>query len=362
MRPFADQTGFFLMDTRRRPEHAAAMTTAKKLAWGILSTGRIAREFALGLRQSERSRLAAVGSRARTGAEAFAAEFGCDRAHGSYDDLLADPDVEAVYIATPHPWHKEWAVAAARAGKHVLCEKPLAMDAAGAEAIVEAAREAGVFLMEAFMYRCHPQTRKVVELVRGGAVGDVRMVQASFGFKAVRDPAGRLFDPALGGGAILDIGCYPVSFSRLIAGAAAGRPFLDPVEVDGRGRVGDTGVDEAAVGQLVFGSGLLAQVSCSIDARQDNHARVYGTEGALELAWPWLPAKHSGRSEIVIHRFEQEPEVIPVEAGYIYGIEADTVASAVAAGRTEAEPPAMGWDDTLGNMRALDRWLAAVHG
>lgn len=332
----------------------------KTLRWGILSTGRIANEFAKGLALAEHGVLAAVASRTLDAATAFAEQYGDEiRAHGSYPALLADPDIDAVYIATPHPMHKEWAIKAAEAGKHILCEKPIAMNAADAEAIIDAARSHGVFLMEAFMYRCHPQTHKLVELIQAGTIGEVRMIQASFGFQANPNPEGRLYKRELGGGAILDIGCYPVSFARLIAGVAQGKPFLDPVELSGSAVIGPTGVDEWTAATLRFPGDILAQVSCSISVRQDNHARVYGTNGHLELSWPWLPAKGGGSSEIVLHRFEEESQVFTIETGLpIYSIEADTVARHCVG--PQAPSPAMSWDDTLGNMRTLDRWLDDV--
>jgi len=173
----------------------------KRVTWGILATGGIARAFAGGVAHSRTGRVVAVGSRTQASAERFAREFGIARAHGSYEALLADPQVEAVYIATPHPQHAEWIVKAARAGKHVLCEKPLTLTRAEAEGAVEACRAAGVLLMEAFMYRCHPQTAKIVELVRSGAIGRVGLVQATFSFSTAFDPKNRFFEQgSVGGG------------------------------------------------------------------------------------------------------------------------------------------------------------------
>lgn len=172
-----------------------------RLRWGLLATGVIARTFANGLRHSTAGRLVAVGSRSAETARLFGTEFGlpADRCHGTYEALLADPEVDAVYISTPHPNHAQWAVKCAEAGKHILCEKPLAMNAAEASAIIDAARKHGVFLMEAFMYRCHPQTARIVELVRSGALGSVRMIQATFSVHRETDSRSRLFDPALRG-------------------------------------------------------------------------------------------------------------------------------------------------------------------
>src|SRR5665213_296809 len=213
-----------------------------KLNWGILSTGNIAAKFAQGVLDSKTGRLAAVASRSISSAKQFASQYKIPQAYGSYLDILKDPQVEAVYIGTPHPFHAQWAIAAAKAGKHILCEKPLAMNAADADRIIQAAKRHKVFLMEAFMYRCHPQTAKVAELIRKGVIGKVRHIQASFCLNRPYDSQGRLFNPKLGGGAILDIGCYPASFSRLVAGAAHGKAFMEPIKIEGRGRVGVSGV------------------------------------------------------------------------------------------------------------------------
>lgn len=218
----------------------------KKLNWGIIGTGAIAKAFAHGLKQSQSGRLAAVGSRTRESADRFGKEHGVPVCHESYEAFLADQTVQAVYISTPHPFHAEWGIKAAEAGKHVLCEKPLALNQWQAQEIFEAARRNGTYLSEAFMYRFHPQTARLVELVSSGMIGEVRMIRASFGFGGgdTIDPQGRLFNNALGGGGILDVGCYAVSGARLVAGAAIGKPFDNPVKVAAAGKVGETEVDE----------------------------------------------------------------------------------------------------------------------
>ncbi len=332
---------------------------AERLRWGIIGTGAIAHNFAKGVLHCKRGVLHAVGSRRQETADAFAGEFDVPRAHGSYEALLADPEVDAVYVSTPHPMHAEWAIKAAEAGKHILCEKPLAINHAEAMAIVDAARENDVFLMEAFMYRCHPATRRVVELVREGAIGRVCMIQSTFSFQAPANPKSRLMDNALGGGGILDVGCYAVSFSRLIAGAAAGQDFLDPVEVKGCGQVGETNVDEWTAAVLKFPGGVVAQVATGVRVSQDNAARVYGEDGSIVIPWPWIPAREGGAVTILLQRKGKEQEEIEIETGeWLYGIEADTVAENVE--RRQAPSPAMSWADTLGNMRTLDRWRAEI--
>lgn len=332
------------------------------LRWGILSTGRIAGIFARGLATTSSGRLVAVGSRNAESAARFATEHGLDpsRAHPSYEALLADPEVEAVYIATPHPQHVEWAVKAAEAGKHILCEKPAALNHPEAMVMIQAARRAGVLFMEAFMYRCHPQTAKIAELVRSGAVGRVRLVQAAFGFRSEFNPDSRLWNNALGGGGILDVGCYAMSLARLVAGAAVNRPFAEPVDVQGAAQLHpETGIDVVATASLRFADGLVAQLATTIGAQIDNSARIFGDEGSIEIPHPWIVTRRGGEQEIRLHRRgASEPEIIVTSAGDLYALEADAVAAAVRAGslETSAMPP----DDTLGNLLALDRWRTAI--
>jgi predicted dehydrogenase/aryl-alcohol dehydrogenase-like predicted oxidoreductase len=326
-----------------------------QLNWGVLGPGDIARTFARQLPLSRTGRLVAVGSRDAGRATAFAAEFGAARAHGSYEELLADPEVDAVYIATPHPAHPEWVIRAAEAGKHVLCEKPLAVTWAHAMAAVEAARRHDVFLMEAYMYRHHPQLRLLTDLIRDGVLGTVAQVQASFSFANTFDPAGRLFAQALGGGGILDVGGYPVSAARLVAGAARGLPFADPVGVSGAGRIGETGVDEWAVATLDFGAGLVAQVATGVRVAADDTLRVYGSEGYAEVRDPWLPGEDEpGR--VVLHLADEGVREVTTPPAAQYALEADSVAEHL----TARESPVMSWADSLGNATVLDSWRHAI--
>jgi predicted dehydrogenase len=336
--------------------------TTTPLQWGILSAGHIARKFAVDLQSSRSNRLVAVASRHEADAAAFASAFGGVRAHGSYAALLADPEVQAVYIGTLHPWHAEWAIEAARAGKHVLCEKPLALNLADAQRMIEAARDHGVLLMEAFMYRFHPQTLKIAELVRTGQVGEVRVIRASFNFAADFDPGHRLFNKGLGGGAILDVGCYPMSFARLIAGQASGRTFANPTVLHGVGRIHPVAqTDEFASAVARFPGGVLAELSCGTTILDDQSAQIYGTDGWIDVPTPFLPGQ-GGRDEVIwLHkRGNAVPEKIAIDhlAHGLYTYEADAVAEAVARGATEV--PAMTWADTLGNIAALDTWRQAV--
>jgi aryl-alcohol dehydrogenase-like predicted oxidoreductase/predicted dehydrogenase len=290
----------------------------------------------------------------------FAAELGSGRPHGKYEALLADPGVQAVYIAVPHPAHAEWAIKAAEAGKHVLCEKPLALNHAEAMAVIQAARDNDVFLMEAFMYRCHPQTARLVELLRSGTIGEVRHIEATFSFQVAYNPQSRLLANELGGGGILDVGCYCMSIARLIAGAAAGKDFQDPVSCTGAGHLGETGVDEYAVAVARFPGDIVATLAAGVLLGEENVVRVYGTKGSIFVPDPWVPSPEGGRTKIIVRRAgESAPEEIVVETTeWIYGREADTVALSLPA--RQALPPAMTWNDTLGNMRALDMWRESI--
>lgn len=334
------------------------------LRWGILATGNIARAFAQGLGHSKTGKLVAVGSRSEESAVRFGQEFGLPAAacHATYEALLDDPAVQAIYISNPHPGHAEWAVRCAEAGKHILCEKPLTINHGQAMAVVEAARRHDVFMMEAFMYRCHPQTERIVRLIREGAIGKLRVIQATFSFRAGDNPKSRLLDPALGGGGILDVGCYPVSMSRLLAGAAMGQPFADPLQLLAVGTLGETGVDDYTAAVAKFPGEVVAQLATGVRVTQENVVRVYGEEGQIFVPNPWSPSRDGGASKIVLRRQgKPEAEEIVIETvdsakAYLYTIEADHIAAHLAA----RQSPAMSWADSLGNMRTLDTWREAI--
>lgn len=319
------------------------------IRWGILGTGAIAKTFATELPHSRSGVLHAVGSRTEESAARFAGAFGVSRTHGSYASLLADSEVDAVYISTPHPDHAALAIAAAEAGKHILCEKPLAMNHAEAMTVVEAARRHGVLLLEAFMYRFHPRTQRIAELIRDGAIGRVRLIRAAFSFSSPFRADGRLYNNAMGGGGILDVGCYTTSVARFVAGAAIGRPFADPVRVSGSAVLCETGVDAIAVANLAFADGILAQVSCGVGLRQTSDLVVVGETGSLTVPAFWNPPG-------VIERRDGTGKLEEViDAGgppHKYALEADAVAEALPA----QESSLLSWADTLGNMRTLDAW------
>lgn len=338
-----------------------------RLRWGIIGTGYAATLFASDLARAKASRPHAVAGRDPARTARFAARFGVPVAHDSPEQLLADPDVDAVHIAVPHTEHARWARRAIEAGKPVLCEKPLTVDPDEARELVAAATRSGTFLMEAFMYRFHPQTRLVTDLVAKGVLGEVRLIRASFTINVTRDPGHRLFDPALGGGAVYDLGCYPMSVARLIAGVTEGRAHAEPDLLAAAGHIGPTGVDEAASALLRFPGGVVAQLSTGLTAPAERGLRVEGTEGALVVADPWsggrpadvLTADHDAGSGAVRLFTAEGSEEIPAETDLpLFAAEADHVAECLAAGRTQS--PVVSLDDTLGNVAALQRWRAAV--
>jgi len=331
---------------------------SRKLKWGLIGTGNIAAQFAGALQESHHGELVAIGSRSQAGADAFAARFPAT-AHGSYEALLADPAVEVLYLSTPHPWHEQWAVQAARAGKAILCEKPLTVNSAQAERVIAAARDNDVFLMEAFMYRAHPQTLRLIRLLESQPIGEIRFIRASFSIDLPYSPENWIFDHARAGGSILALGCYAVSMARLVAGVASGQPFADPVEVKGVAHLGrESRVDESALASLRFENGIVAEIASGSRLALENNVRIVGTEGSILVPSPWMAAPANGFSKILLFK-EGVPEEIVVEAQRgIYAFEADHVAEAIVEGHRES--PLLSWADTLGNMRTLDAWRASA--
>lgn len=308
--------------------------------WGILSTGSIARQFARGLAHAPGAQLVAVGSRSQANAEAFGDEFGVPRRYASYEALAADPDLDVIYIGTPHPFHAANSLLCIEAGKAVLCEKPFALNARQASAVIRAARERGVFLMEALWTRFTPVMRKVRALLAEGAIGRPRMVTADFGFHAPFDPESRLFNRALGGGALLDVGVYPVSLASMV--------FGPPPRISTIAHLGATGVDEQAAIILGYDDGALALLSCAITVMTPMEATIAGERGMIRLPanW-WMPQE-------CILSLEGEPEQIfelPF-TGNGYNYEALEVMRCLREGLLES--PIMPLDETLALMQTLD--------
>jgi predicted dehydrogenase len=255
---------------------------SRKLRWGVLSTANIGRAAVNpAIQAAGNSRLVAVASRDEERARGFAAKADIPRHYGSYDDLLEDEGVDAVYIPLPNSMHREWTIRAAERGKHVLCEKPLALTAAECRDMAAAARAAGVQLMEAFMYRFHPRTEAILERVRAGEVGEVRSIRSTFTFRLSRADNIRL-DPDLGGGALMDVGCYCVNASRTVAGA-------EPVEAQALATWTARGVDAELAGMLRFDTGLVAHFDCALTLERRETLEIGGTDATLLVPSAFLP-------------------------------------------------------------------------
>lgn len=345
------------------------------LRWGVIGTGNIAHTFARALQVAKKGSLVAVGSRSIKTAEAFAQEFNVELCFGSYAELLSCDKVDIVYICTPHPHHYELALTTAKYGKHMLIEKPIAMTHLQVEKILEAAKEAGIFVMEAYMYRCHPQTLKLVELIQSGAIGKVKMIRANFSFDGRSlGPTSRLWRNELGGGAILDIGgckCLffilhhhyllsrldPMSFCRLIAGIEK-NSITNPTQIKATGYIQpDTKVDEWSTASLEFEGNITAQVFTGIFSDSDCSVEVLGGDGSLKVNNLWRPdLPQLGAVEIEYTKYGQEKEIIPIhlEQTDLFAYEADAVADAILQGSHECKY--MTWEDTLGQSIAMDAW------
>ncbi len=309
------------------------------------------------------SETVAVASRDPAKARTFAAVEEIPEPAESYAAMLENPRVDIVYIATPHTTHLDRTREALRAGKHVLCEKPLGMSLRDVELMTACARQHKRFLMEAFHYRCHPQTAVLKAKLQAGLIGKPRIIDADFSFYADFIPEDRLFNPRLGGGAILDVGCYPMSFARMVAGVVSGKPFAEPSNLLATGYRGTTGVDERAVAILQFPQQLCAEISCSTRFQRTQRAIVIGEEGSLSLTEPWGPRGGGTQTQLIFTPNRGTPEVIniPIDRS-LFTYEADHVAAVIAGGALES--PCMDWGDSAGNARALDLWQAAIprHG
>jgi D-xylose 1-dehydrogenase (NADP+, D-xylono-1,5-lactone-forming) len=310
---------------------------ADVVRWGIVSTARINDKLLTGARQAAGVEVVAVGSRDRARGEAFAAEHGIGRVHGSYDDLLADPDVEAVYIPLPNSLHVPWSVRALEAGKHVLCEKPLTRRAADAEAAFDAAERAGRLLMEAFMWRYHPQTEALTQLA--AEVAPLRVVRAAFSFRLPdEDTANVRLQPDLEGGALMDVGCYCISALRLLCG--------EPNRVSAE-QVERAGVDGRFAGVLRFDDDVLGLFDCGFDVPPRGAIEVVGEGGTLVAEDPW----HG-----LAPRLTRDGEEIPVDAANPYRLELEDLSAAIRSGRE----PRLGRADAVGQARAIEMLYAAA--
>jgi D-xylose 1-dehydrogenase (NADP+, D-xylono-1,5-lactone-forming) len=315
----------------------------KPVRWGVVSTARINRKVLPGARAADGVEVIAVGSRDAERGRAFATEYGIERVHGSYEALLADPDVEAVYIPLPNSLHVPWTVRALEAGKHVLCEKPLARREADAVAAFEAADRAGRLLMEAFMWRYHPQTEALERLAR--EIAPLRVVRAAFGFPLpVRDTGNVRWLADLEGGAMMDVGCYCVSALRLLCG--------EPETVAAQAVTAPSGVDVRFAGALRFPGDVLGTFDCGFDVPPRGAIEVVGEGGTLVAQDPW----HGVTPRLTLTRPDGEAEEVPVTAADPYRLELEDVSAAI----RDGGDPRLGRDDALGQARTIEALYAAA--
>lgn len=316
------------------------MSDYATVRWGILGAGSIANSLAKGAQACPTATVVAVGSRDQSKADAFADKYGIPNRHDSYEKLVQDPEVDVVYVSTPHPFHKEHSLLALNAGKPVLCEKPFTINAAELEEVIRVAGEKGLFLMEAMWTRYFPVMAKVRELVKGGAIGEVRMLLADFGFRAGFNPESRLFDPALGGGALLDVGIYPISLSSML--------FGEPDRISGLATMGETGVDEQSAMVLGHPGGALSVLSTAVRTNTPHTATILGTDGQISIPTNWWKP-----DRLTLSRSGQPDEVIELPgdpAGFVYEVE--EVGNCLRAGKLESD--ILPLDESLAIMRTMD--------
>jgi predicted dehydrogenase len=316
----------------------------KVLNWGLLSTARINRALIPPLGASSRNRLLAVGSRSQQGADQYAQERNIPRAYGSYEALLADPEIDVIYNPLPNHLHAEWTIKAVEAGKHVLCEKPLALSVEEVDAVQEAARKHGRVVAEAFMYRHHPQTLKVQEIVKSDSLGDLKLMRGSFSYVLNREGDVRL-DPAMGGGSIWDVGCYPISYARTVVGES-------PREVFGWQVTGPTGIDETFVGQMQFAGNVLAQFDSSFVITFHWFMEIIGSEGTLNIPNPFKP----GINEKIYLTYGDKTETIEIKGQELYIGEVEDMADAILLGKQ----PRISLDDSRANIGVISALLESA--
>ena len=336
-----------------------------QIRWGIIGPGTIAHNFADALKESYSGQLKGIASYNEERRENFGNKYNIEnkfRFH-DYESLLNSNDVDAIYISTPHTLHAELSIQAAGRGKHVLCEKPAAVNLSEGKRVINAVREAGVFYMEGFMYRCHPQIPALLKIIKENKIGKINKIISSFGFDIKKViPESRLFDKNLAGGAILDVGLYPISFSRLVAGVVLGKKFINPIKIEAEAKIGDTGVDEVASATLLFDNDIIAEASTAILQDMKNNAIIEGSEGSIELDQPWAPGRDGGpyNSKIIMN-VNKKKEIIEFKGPeHLFFFEAELASQTILKQKQEVPHPGMTWEDTLGNLEVLDEWRKKI--
>lgn len=312
----------------------------EQLRWGVLAPGKIAHTFVTGLQGLPGATLAAVGSRSLDRAKEFASQHDAPRAYGSYEELARDEEVDVVYVANPHNYHRDATILCLEHGKAVLCEKPFAVSAAEAQQMVDAARRNKVFLMEAMWTRFLPAWQQVRKWIDDGLIGDVRLMNATFGFRSGWDPQSRLLNPDLAGGGLLDVGVYVTSAAYWVT-------RRDPVDVVSKGHIGETGVDEQTAFILRYDDGSLATLACGVRTSMQHVALIYGTDGWIEV-----PHMFWNTTRAVLHRGDEEIVFAEPHISNGYEYQAKEVARCMSGGRSES--PILPLDETVRIMKTLD--------
>jgi predicted dehydrogenase len=315
-----------------------------KIRWGILSTARIAEKFAKAVAHLDDAEVIAVGSRKQATADEFADQFDIPRRHASYEALAADPDVDAIYVATPHNFHAENMLLCLEAGKPVLCEKPFTVNADEAKKVATLAREKGLFLMEAMWSRFLPIAAKARELIADGAIGDVLRVQVDFGFRSGWNPEGRLLNPDLAGGALLDVGIYVASFASMVFGGE------QPDRIASMAHLGETGVDEQNAAILGYPGNRMAIISSAVRVNTPQEAWISGTEGMIRLHSRWWNGE-----TLTLNRFGEDEETFELSMGEYNGFEYEIMEANECLREGKKESAIMPVDETIAVMETLDR-------
>ncbi len=338
------------------------MNTGKKLCWGLVGTGNMAILFAKAIQSSPICPIVNVIGTSPEKSRNFSETWKIDSWSKNFKDFLNDRQVEAVYIATPNHTHEELVLKCLESGRHVLCQKPLTLSYSSANTLLFEAKKQGVFLMEAWMYRCNPLISVLIDRIQAGDIGSIQHIESVFGFRAERNWNNRLFSEKPGGGSIYDVGGYPVSFCRLIAGVKEGRNFSEPKFLEASGHIGPTGVDEYAEAKLLFPSGITAQIKCAIYYDIGTETIITGDKGRIIIPNAWFADCNNAdtSASFSVHKLGENPEFLEIHIEKsAYLAEAELVATSLP--QQQAPWPAMSWEDSLGNCHVLEQWHKRIN-
>jgi predicted dehydrogenase len=321
------------------------MIKTKPLRWGLLGTARINRALIEPIRSSKNSILSAVASRSYDKATEYANTWGIPRFHSTYEALLSDPEIDVIYNSLPNGLHAEWSIKAMQMGKHVLCEKPLTTSSHDMDVVITAAKNSGMVITEAFMYRHHPQTLLIKQMVDNGEIGNLQLIRGSFCYTNIRSPDVR-FDPSMGGGSLWDVGCYPIGYARYITGK-------EPIEVFGHQITGPSGVDILYAGQLLFPGGVITQFECSFITPFKVLMEITGDKGRIIIPEPYKPGI---RTKVIIEH-EGQAQVFRIKGAQLYHGEVEDIENAIVLGNT----PCISLEDSKANIVTIEALYESAH-